>query len=213
MPSITRRRALSGAAALLTGFAGCSGEGSSGSSHPPEDIENVAIDPESYSLRAPGREPAFWTGERPTAGDDEERWRRRHHAFVTGPDDAAGVSFADVTGADEARAFLDGTDYDAATVYIEQMSIEECFAQDLCYVEWSETDIGTDYTRRYRDADVACETDARDVVATLIRIPEAFDPGDINSYGSSRGSGTCERTNERIRRRRNASDGSGGDGA
>jgi len=210
MPSITRRRALSGAAALLTGFAGCSGESSSSSSYPPEEIGNVELNPESYTLRNPERAPTVWTGERPTSRDDEERPHRRHHLFVTGSDDAAGVSFADVDGADGARDFLDATDYDAATVYIEQWTIEECFTPDLCSVRWSEDDIDTSYTRRYRDADVACAADAEDVVVTIIRIPEAFDPSDINGYGSSRGSGTCERENERIRRRRNASDDSGG---
>jgi hypothetical protein len=205
MPSITRRRALSGAAALLTGFAGCSGESSSSSSYPPEDVDNVAVDPESYSLRNPNDEPTVWTGKRPTPREDERRTHYRHHTFVTSLDEAAGVSFADVPGVDEARAFLDETDYDAATVYVEQWRVQECFAPELCYVQWSESDVETSYTRRYRDADVACETDAEDAIATLIRIPEAFDPSDINGYGSSYGSGTCEQRNERIRRRRNES--------
>ena len=101
MPSITRRRALYGAVALVTSFAGCSGETSSGSSYPPEDVDNVAIDPESYSLRNPRSEPTVWSGERPTPGEDgtNHYW---NHVFVTGPDDAAGVSFADVEGADGA---------------------------------------------------------------------------------------------------------------
>ena len=205
MPSITRRRALSGAAALLTGFAGCSGESSSSSSYPPENIENVAVDPESYSLRNPNDGPTVWTGERPTPREDEERSHYRHHTFVTSADDAAGVSVADVPGADEARAFLDETAYDAATVYVEQWRVRECFAPELCHVRWSETDVDTSYSRRYRDADVACETEAEDTIATLIRIPAAFDPSEVNSYGSSYGSGTCEERNERIRRRRNES--------
>jgi len=206
MPSITRRRALYGAVALVTSFAGCSGETSSGSSYPPEDVDNVAIDPESYSLRNPRSEPTVWSGERPTPGEDgtNHYW---NHMFVTGPDDAANVSFADVPGADEARNFLDATDYDTTTVYVEQSAVQECFAPELCYVEWSETEIETSYTRRYRDVDVACETDVEDVVATLVRIPAVIDPSDINGYGSSHGSRTCARRNERIRQRRNASDG------
>lgn len=205
MPSITRRRALHGAAALLTGFAGCSGESSSSSSYPPEAVGNVAVDPESYSLRNPADEPTVWTGERPTPREGEERSHYRHHTFVTSPDDAADIAFAAVPGADEARTFLDDTDYDAATVYVEQWRVQECFAPELCYVQWSENDIDTSYTRRYRDVDVACEADAEDTIATLIRIPAAIDPGEINGYGSSYGSGTCERRNEMIRRRRNES--------
>jgi len=203
MPLWTRRRALRGVAALLAGGAGCAGEESASSSHPPETVENVAYDPESYSLRNPDPEPVVWTGERPTTAADGEE-RRAHpgdHFFVADADDADSVSVGDVPGADDARAFLAGTDYDAATVYVETVAIQECFTQDLCHVRWSETDVHTSYTRYYRDADVACETDARDVVVMLIRIPEAFDPSDIDGYGSSRGSGSCERRNERLRGR------------
>ncbi|GAB6860890.1 hypothetical protein ACFR97_00225 [Haloplanus litoreus] len=209
MPSTTRRRALQGAVALVAGFAGCSGESSSSSSHPSDPSGNVALNPESYSLRNPALAPTVWTGDRPTPEDDAERSHRRTHLFVTSPDEAATVGFADVDGADAARDFLDATDYDAATVYVEQWPVDECFAPDLCSIQWSENDVETNYSRRYRDADVACEADARDVVATLVRIPEAFDPSGVDSYGSSHGSGTCERENERIRRRRNETDGSG----
>jgi len=207
MPSVTRRRALQGAAALVAGFAGCSGESSSSSSYPPDPSGNVELNPESYSLRNPEAGPTVWTGDRPTPADDEDRPHRRHHLFVTTADEATRVGFADVDGADTARDFLDATDYDAATVYAEQWTIEECFAPDLCSVQWSESDVQTNYSRRYRDADVACEAGAKDAVATLVRIPEAFDTSDVSSYGSSHGSGTCERENERIRQRRNETDG------
>jgi hypothetical protein len=206
MPSITRRRALQGAAALVAGFAGCSGESSSSSSEPPEPDGSIELNPESYTLRNTDPTPTVWTGEQPTPEADAERPHRRHHLFVTTPDEAAAVGFADVDGADGARDFLDATDYDAATVYVEQLTVEECFVPDLCSIQWSADDVETDYTRRYRDADVACEADVRDVVATLIRIPETFDPSDVNGYGSSYGSGTCERENERVRQRRNRTD-------
>jgi hypothetical protein len=206
MPSITRGRALSGAAALLAGLAGCSGESSSSSSYPPAEVGDLEPNSEPYSLRNPDVEPTVWTGERPTPGGGEERTHRRHHLFVTGADDASAVAFADVAGAGEARTFLDATDYDAATVYLEQRTVRACFAPELCHVRWSESDIDTSYARRYRDADVACETGAEDTVVTLIRIHERLDPSEVNGYGSN-GSGTCERRNERIRRRANGSEG------
>jgi hypothetical protein len=212
----TRRRALRGAAALLAGVTGCAGEESASSSYPPETVGNVAYDPESAGLRDPDHGPVVWTGARPTTAadedEDEDEWRGRpwdRHIFVADADDAAAVSVADVSGADDARTFLAATDYDEATVYVERTAIRACFAQDLCHVRWSETDVHTSYARYYRDADVACETDARDTVVTLIRIPEAFDPSDVNGYGSSRGSGTCERRNERLRRRSDAPGGTG----
>jgi hypothetical protein len=209
MPSITRRRTLAGAVVLLTGFAGCSGESSSSSSYPPEAAGNVELNPDSYTLRNPDREPTIWSGERPTPREGNDRVHRRHHLFVTNTEEANAVAFADVEGAADAREFLDATDYDAATVYVEQQQVGACFESNLCSIQWSESDVRTSYSRRYRDADVRCETDNEDVLAILIRIPEAFDPSEVNSYGSSRGSGTCERENERLRRRRNETDGSG----
>jgi len=213
MPSTTRRRTLQRVATLLAGvgLAGCSGESSS--TYPPETTDNVAFDPESHSLRSSDPGPILWAGDRPTTepgtGDDARRRHWTTRRFVADADDAAAISIADVDGAADAREFLDATDYDAATVYIDQAGIRECFTQDLCHVRWSETEVDTDYARYYRDADVACETDARDVLVTLIRIPEALDPDDVSSYGSSRGSGTCERSNEHLRRRRNRSDDGG----
>ncbi|WP_248895598.1 hypothetical protein [Haloplanus halobius] len=211
MPSLTRRRALHGVVALLAGVAGCAGEQSAGSSYPPESIENVDLDPDSYSLRHAERTPVVWSGEQPTPVTETEaetRWHLRHHLLVADASDAADISFADIERAGDARAFLDATDYDAATVYVEQTPVEECFENELCHVRWSETEVTTSYARRYRDADVACETGAEDVVATLIRIPATLDPSEVSGYGSSRGSASCARRNERIRRQRQARNGS-----
>jgi hypothetical protein len=202
MPSPTRRDALHAAAALLTGAAGCTGESSSSSSYPTDSTGNLAFDPESYRLRNPDPTPAVWTGERPTQTDEERHLHADSHFFLTGPESADGVGFADVDGADAARDFLESTDYDSTTVYVEQASIRECYTTTLCHVEWSTTEIETSYARAYRDVDVACEADARDMVATLIRIPEAFDPSEVNGYGRGTGSASCERHNEHVRTER-----------
>jgi hypothetical protein len=205
MPSTTRRRALHGAAALLAGVAGCSGESSSSSGYPSEATGRVAVDPASYRLRNPDRGPVVWTGPRPTTDAGAERRRYDDHFFVArtaDAADAADVSVADVPGADGARGFLADTDYDDATVYVEQWLVGECFTPELCHVRWSRTDIDTSYSRRYRDVDVACGADARDTLAVLIRLPEPFDPSEVSGYGSSRGSASCERRNERVGRRR-----------
>jgi hypothetical protein len=209
MPSGTRRDALYGAVTLLAGVAGCAGESSSGAEYPPESVDNVELAPESYSLRTPAPGPAFWTGERPTPGTGERRAPGRHHRFVTSADEADAVSFAAVSGAAGASDFLAATDYDTATVYAEQRTVEACFAAELCHIRWSEDDVHTGYVRRYREADVSCEADAEDVVATLIRVPERIDPSAIDGYGSSYGSGTCEERTRRLRRLHNESRSSG----
>lgn len=202
MPSPTRRDALHAAAALLAGSAGCAGDSSSSSSYPADPTGSLAFDPESYRLRNPEPAPAVWTGERPTQTDEERHLYANNHFFVTDSASADDVGFADVDGADPAREFLESTDYDSTTVYVEQSFIRECYTTTLCHVQWSTTEIETSYARAYRDADVACEADARDTIATLIRIPEAFDPSDVNGYGSSVGSASCERRNNHMRTER-----------
>jgi hypothetical protein len=171
-------------------------------SNDPDDMEGtVALDPATYRLRNPEQSPLVWSGEKPTPdGDGESRHVGRHHFFVTGPEDTASLSFAAVDGSGDARTFLSATDYDAATVYVEQQRVRECFTYDLCYVRWTDREIDTSYARRYRDPDVACETDAYDVVATLIRIPAAIDPERIRGYSSSTGSGACEERRRRVER-------------
>lgn len=190
MPAPTRRRALHGAAALLAGLAGCFDESSSTGTRATRRSGDVAYDPESFALRNPSPGPTVWTGQRPTAEPGDDRVYFPGHLFVAGPDDLADVSVADVPGAADARAFLEATDYDAATVYVDQSFVGECYEPELCHVRWSETEIRTSYARRYRDVDVACEADAEDFVTNLIRIPVALDPDKVRSYSSS-GGGRC----------------------
>jgi len=214
----TRRRLLRGVAAGLLGvLAGCSGPSTSSVGASADDSdpgerqpENVARDPDRVSLRNTGgeSEPAAWLadpyesaavdGDGDDDGDDGDddasnpRDRGREHGFVASAETAARVRFADgVDGADAARSFLDATDYGTETIYLEQRPVRECLRMELCYVTWSATEIETQYGGYYRDADVACEVDARDVVAWLVRIPDALDPDSVTSHGSGWSSGGC----------------------
>ncbi|MFB6107644.1 MAG: hypothetical protein ABEJ82_02235 [Haloplanus sp.] len=202
MPSLTRRRALHGAAALLAGVAGCSSEDHVGSTGPDEPQGTVAFDPESHHLRNTERAPVVWTGERPTTTDDEQRHYWANTFFVADSDTAADVSTADVEGSDGVADFLSATDYDAETVYVQQTLVGECFDLDLCYVKWSADHVETSFARTYRPAEVACERDADDVTAWLIRIPAVVDPDEVHGYGTGRGSGTCDERNRLVRERR-----------
>jgi hypothetical protein len=199
----TRRRFVTSAIALLggTALAGCGGSGSaSGSSReapnadPPDD---ALVDPPHVSLRNAALEPIVWSGTPTETPDTEESgepaidsWA---HHVVASDEAAAELTFADVDGVDEAREFLAETDFDAATVYVERQLVGECYRHELCWVRWTDSEIETDYARILRDADVACEADARSVVTKLIRLPVTLEPGQISSYGSSSGGGPCRR--------------------
>ncbi len=195
MPSLHRRRVLHGAVALFGALAGCSDpareRGSfSGSSRP----ENVLYDPERVWVRSSDRtRPPVWLPrEEARAGDSESSSPpedARQRAFVASRADADLLGVADVDGADAVRRFVAETDFERQTLYIENNEVGACRAPELCSVSWSATDIRTDYARNFRDADVACRADERDVAAVVIRIPDAIDPQQVSSYGSGSGGG------------------------
>ncbi|MFB6089670.1 MAG: hypothetical protein ABEJ97_01310 [Halobellus sp.] len=203
----TRRRFVASAVSLLCGtaLAGCGGLDSatgsaSGSSREGPDARPPAdalVDPPHVSLRNAEPKPNVWS-ETPTEtatpeGDEKPAIDEWAHHVVASDEAAADLTFADVEGADEARAFLEATDFDAETVYVERHVVGECYRHRLCWIRWTESEIETDYAWILRDADVACEADARDAVTKLIRLPVALDPDEISSYGSSSGSGRCRR--------------------
>lgn len=196
----TRRRLLESTAALLgaSALAGCGGSSEASSTgregpnaEPPGDART---DLPHVSLRNPERAPiVFRESESPTdePNDGEtarlDDWR---HFLVVDADDAESLSFADVDGVDEARRLLDETDFESESVYVERHAIAECYERELCWVRWTESRVETDYARILRDADEACGADAKDVVTTLVRLPAALDPDEVQSYGSSSG-GAC----------------------
>ncbi|NHN61256.1 MULTISPECIES: hypothetical protein [Halorussus] len=207
MSALPRRRLLAGAAALLSGLAGCSESTTDTGSAPGEHRpENVARNPEAAVLRSSDEAgPLAWlppddaSGSGDAAASDSSdaaaasdppagstRW-----VIVASRSRADRLRFADVDGAADARRFVAETDFDEETLYLDPQTVSECFALELCYVTWSATEIDTRYGRHYRDADVSCRTDATDRTAWLIRIPDALDPDEVSSHGSGMSSGGC----------------------
>lgn len=190
MPS--RRRALQAAGGLLAGLAGCNAEPPStatpGDPGPPAD---ALTDPPTLSLRNPELGPVVsHPVETPTPERHEERdfWRT---FFVADEETAAGLTFASVEGVETAQQFLEDTNFDGETVFVDQRELGECYERTLCWVRWADHGIETAYARGYRDADVACEAGASDVVATFVRLPVALDPDQMQRFGSSSRSGSC----------------------
>mgnify|MGYP006281434213 CR=1 FL=1 len=200
-PRSTRRRVLASTVAALglTALAGCSGSGSGSASsragpdaEPPED---ALVSPPHVTLRGPATEPnvvreTAAENETPSPGTEIDDWA--HYVLANGAD-ADAVTFADVDGADEAKRFLEATNFDSETVYVERHLVGECYRHQLCWVRWTDEMIETDYARTLRDADVACEADTRVAVTNLIRLPVALDPDQITSHSSGSGGGACRR--------------------
>lgn len=144
-------------------------------------------------LRDGSDRPVVWVAEDadgPTAtrpGPDE------HHGgeLVASEAAADALAFADVDGAAEARQFVENTDFDRASVYLEHEYVEACYTLDLCRASWADG-IDTSYGRVLRDHDVACEAETHDTVAVLVRLPVTLDPDEVRNRGTSISGSGCE---------------------
>lgn len=192
MPSTSRRRVLWSAIGFLGALAGCSADSNPSPTPTPGGPPGDALtDPPTVTLRNPtiGRVVTRGDDGTPSDADSEDRiWR---HTLIADAKTSGSLTVADVDGADRARQFLDNTDFAAETIYVEQRELGECYEQELCWVQWTDSSIETSYASGYRDADVACDVNANGVVADLIRLPVALDLEQIHQYGSSTGSDRC----------------------
>ena len=188
----SRRALLSAAAAAATALAGCSGTGSTDSDSANDRSAPVGDggDPPPYAyLRADGPTELAWF-----ESDDGDRGDRSAHLdrlVVDTEDRAASVEYADVDGAGAVREFVTGTDFETATVVVDQRSVEACYRLELCGVQWSATEVDFDYSRVGLAYDVSCEADAEATEARFLRIPDALDRDSLSSFSSRIGRGGC----------------------
>lgn len=202
----TRRALLHGVAGFTAALAGCSrlldGAAESTRTAPRDSNDRgpgsgSVTDPETLLLRVDTDRPPVWLAKpdseadgRPTASE-RDRW---HDSIVV--DDSARadrLSVADPVDREQVVSFFTATNFETATVYVEMEAVEECFRLDLCHVSWTPTEISTDYTRRSRSYTERCEVEEWVIEARLIRIPDAIEADNVNSYSSSTGTGACDR--------------------
>ncbi|MFC7127900.1 hypothetical protein [Haloferax chudinovii] len=169
----TRRQVLhAGGASLVAALAGCSGEGSSSSSDEPSGPSPDALvtDYDVLTVRNDDETAVF----RDTARDDEDAESSYLDDFlVTTDEERAGVEFAaDPDGVDEARAFIDETNFDEQTLVITQHRTDACHRVKLLYVTHPpDSVVHLDFCYPLRPASVECSADDRHVVASLVRLP------------------------------------------
>lgn len=199
MVSRTRRALLQGAAALSLGLAGCSGATSSSTTVTASNrlnADNAVLEPDHVALRNQDNTRIVWFDDELPASpdstpDDRHRISDAEAGLIADEGDAAELRFADVDGVDDARRFVDETDFDSETLVLETTRVPECYRLELCGATWSESDYHTYYGRVLRPADVACETDAWDRVSHLIRLPAVLDPSEITGRGSGTSGSGC----------------------
>lgn len=201
----TRRKLLQAATALTAVLAGCNGFSGS-ASHSETVAAGGAAPPDSSETEPPqlvaraGIEQAPIRLVDPDAETPEDDWDRPGprvaHGIIDSREKADRLIIADgveTVDADDLASFVEETDFDSETLYLETDAIRECFQLELCWVSWQPNEIHTDYVRTLRSYDEACSVDARIFESRLIRLPVALDADSVNSFGSTIGSGRCER--------------------
>jgi hypothetical protein len=191
MVPLSRRRFVRIAAGItVVGVAGCNRAGENGDTGRPSRTSTVqpSLDYDALTARNPADEPFVeYESESPETDESEEFLERT----LTTPEEADRVSFtAEVAGVDEARAFLDGTDFDRSVVHVSEQRIAECRALEVDYVTTDGGSFDLDFCSPLRPADVACRLGEHDVVAAFVRFPMATDTVSLSTVGSG---GSCER--------------------
>ena len=204
----TRRRLLQAATALAASLAGCGGFSGS-ASHSETVAAGGAGPPDSNSETDPPQLVARGGAERPpirladedgeTPDDDPERrlGPRDDYAVVDSSEMAARLTVADGVDVDgDLGSFVEETAFDEETLYLQTNAVQECFRLELCWVSWQPGEIHTDYARTVREYDEACAADTRAYESRLVRLPVALDSDEVNSFGTTIGSGRCDRGGE-----------------
>ncbi|AKU09690.1 MULTISPECIES: hypothetical protein [Haloferax] len=184
----TRRQVLqAGGASLVAALAGCSGEGSSSSLDEPRGPSPDALvtDYDALTVRNDAETGIF----RDAAREDEDTGSSYLDDFlVTTDEERENVAVAaEPDGIDEARAFIDETEFDAQTLVITQHRTDACHRVKLLYVTHPpDSAVHLDFCHPLRPASVECSVDDRHVVASLVRLP--YSSKGESSWGHGGGS-------------------------
>jgi len=201
---VNRRESLAALAGVAASLAGCSGFGAGGgesSPTPAADREPTGGgpghgstgDPESLLIRTATERPPLWLTDGRDEGRPTPHERRHHHdsAVVDTASRADSLAAAEGVDEDSVDEFLDATDFESETLYLETFQVEACFELQLCRVAWGPKEVSTDYGRRTLPWDEPCGADERVFGARLLRIPDAIAADDVNSFSSSVGGRPC----------------------
>ena len=206
----TRRALLQGAAGLTVALTGCSSLTDDSTEPTPTASEDTVTDgpasgsvtdPDVLLLRMNTDRPPIWLGNPDSEGDGRpapsERNRWRDSIIVDDSARAERINVADAVDSDPVESFLAETDFESETIFIEMGQVEECFRLELCQIRWTPTEISTDYARLTRSYTERCEVDEWLLEARLIRIPDALEEDNVNTYSSSIGGGSCDQRQAR----------------
>ncbi|MFB6223455.1 MAG: hypothetical protein ABEH86_07260 [Haloarcula sp.] len=198
----TRRTLLHSACGLATVLAGCSGifEGRDESTRTASENNDSSdsgvgsvSDPDAVVTRLDADRQPVWLDDGDSRPTESHHPRRLESKIIDTASKADQVTVAEDADRSLIRTFLDETDFETETVYVQNVMIEECFRLTLCQIRWTIDNISTDYGRVSRPYDEPCTAGNKVYAVWFIRIPDTVSADDISSYSSSIGGNRCER--------------------
>ncbi|ELY82253.1 hypothetical protein C487_02473 [Natrinema pallidum DSM 3751] len=158
--------------------AGCAGTGSNGSTTGTGD-DNPTVDSshayETMAVQAERTSLIVYPNADAAEAAADDRSARLHRSFVvTDADDAAALRFADIADTAAVRSFVAATDFDAASVLVDQQSIDDCYRRRLLGVRATDETIHTSYCLALKAPTTACEAETTVLDATLVRIHRPY---------------------------------------
>ncbi|WP_293033694.1 hypothetical protein [Natronococcus sp.] len=187
----SRRQLLAAGSCLSAVLAGCVSTDESSTTHNATDGgEPMASDEyDSLTLRADDDSVVVYPrDDSPDETDGNRRRPRRNVEFVLSRSAAEDLRI-DAGGIDEARDFLEETDFETESVVVEQRPIEDCYRRHVLGVRAKDDEFRTRYCRTLQSPTTPCEADHTVMEAIFFRIQRGYEDRP-SSRGSSE-SGSC----------------------
>jgi len=197
----TRRALLHSACGLATMLAGCSGmfEGSDESRRTASENDDSSVpgagtvsDPEAVVSRVDTDRRPVWLDDGNGRPTESRHSRRLVSEIIDTASKADQITLAEDMDRSTIDPFLDETDFETETVYLQSAIVEECFRLTLCQISWTTDKISTDYGRVSRPYDELCTAGNKVYSVWFIRIPDTVNAEDVSSYSSSIGGSSCD---------------------
>lgn len=148
------------------------------------------VDHEAVFVRDSSPEPFVTLDDETTSGSASDDVSFTREPLLTDAD-ADRVSFTRaVDGTDEARAFLDDTDFGRSAVYLAEQRVSACRRLAVSHVTTDRDSFDIEFCSPVRPADVECRVEDTDVVAGFVRFP--FGADELSGYGVGGGT-SCHR--------------------
>ncbi|SEQ25397.1 hypothetical protein [Natrinema salaciae] len=194
MPSapFSRRRLLTAGGGCLStlSLAGCAETRTSGSAS--ESVDGGTVEStheyESLSVRSAENTVFVYPNDDAAADTGDGPESQLNARFLVIDSDAASAMRIDGDATD-ARAFVEATDFDRESVFVDQRSIDDCYRRHLLGVRAHDDSVRTDYCRELKAPTTPCEAEKTVMEAVFVRINRPYE--DHPSSRASSESGSC----------------------